>query len=45
MADKPPTLIAINHDDYHAEHVGRMSDGRQFFLTMPFVMLKPKNVS
>ena len=31
-----PQLIAIDHDDYHAEHVGRLSDGRQFFLTTPF---------
>ena len=36
MIDEPPELIAINHDDYHAEHVGRTSDGRQFFLTNPF---------
>ncbi len=32
-----PTIIAIDHDDYHASHVGRLSDGRQFFLTTPFV--------
>ncbi|MEU0538305.1 hypothetical protein ABZ319_00395 [Nocardia sp. NPDC005978] len=31
-----PALIAINHDDYHAEHVGRTADGRQFFLTSAF---------
>jgi hypothetical protein len=31
-----PTLVAIDHDDYHAEHVGRLPDGRQFFLTTPF---------
>jgi len=31
-----PALIAINHDEYHAEHVGRTPDGRQFFLTTPF---------
>lgn len=31
-----PSLIAINHDDYHAEHIGRTSDGRQFFLTLAF---------
>src|SRR5579862_5998252 len=36
MSDGPPELIAINHDDYHAEHVGHLSDGRQFFLTRPF---------
>lgn len=32
----PPKLVAIDHDDYHAEHVGRTADGRQFFLTTPF---------
>ena len=36
MARGPPELIAIDHDDYIAEHVGRMADGRQFFLTTPF---------
>jgi hypothetical protein len=36
----PPTLIAINHDDYHAKHVGRTAGGRQFFLTTPFVPAK-----
>lgn len=36
MADGPPKLIAVEHDDYHAQHVGRMADGRQFFLTKPF---------
>ena len=36
MSPKPPTLVAIDHDDYHAEHVGRTADGRQFFLTTPF---------
>jgi hypothetical protein len=37
VAENPPDLIAIDHDDYHAEHVGRTADGRQFFLTTPFV--------
>ncbi|WP_406740712.1 hypothetical protein [Streptomyces atratus] len=37
MSGNPPTLIAINHDDYHAQHVGRTADERQFFLTTPFV--------
>jgi hypothetical protein len=37
MADGPPERIAIAHDDYHGEHVGRTADGRQFFLTTPFV--------
>jgi hypothetical protein len=36
----PPTLIAINHDDYHAKHVGRTAGGWQFFLTTPFVPAK-----
>jgi hypothetical protein len=36
MKAGPPCLVAINHDDYHAEHVGRTTDGRQFFLTCPF---------
>ena len=36
MGTTPPELIAINHDDYHAEHVGHTQDGRQFFLTKPF---------
>ena len=37
MSGDPPTLIAIDHDDYHAEHIGHTADGRQFFLTTPFV--------
>lgn len=36
MAEGAPDLIAINHDDYHAEHVGRTVGGQQFFLTTPF---------
>ncbi|MEU5553844.1 hypothetical protein ABZ738_29125 [Micromonospora sp. NPDC047793] len=32
----PPSRLAIDHDDYHAEHVGHTGDGRQFFLTTPF---------
>jgi hypothetical protein len=36
MTDGRPELIAINHDDYHAEHIGRTLDGHQFFLTAPF---------
>ncbi len=31
-----PKLIAIDHDDYHAEHIGKTSYGYQFFLTTPF---------
>jgi hypothetical protein len=37
MAKGPPRLLTIAHDDYHAAHVGRTRDGRQFFLTAPFV--------
>ena len=37
MNPESPPRIAINHDDYHAEHVGKTADGRQFFLTGPFV--------
>jgi hypothetical protein len=36
MSLRPPEIIAIEHDDYHAKHVGRTADGRQFFLTTPF---------
>jgi hypothetical protein len=36
MRDDAPALIAINQDDYHAEHIGHTADGRQFFLTTPF---------
>ena len=32
-----PKTFPINHDDYHAKHIGRTADGRQFFLTTPFV--------
>lgn len=36
MENQPPDIIAINNDDYHAKHVGRTADGRQFILTTPF---------
>jgi hypothetical protein len=32
-----PDMIASDHDDYHASHVGRRADESQFFLTTPFV--------
>lgn len=32
----PPRFVRINHDDYHAQYVGKISDGSQFFLTHPF---------
>ena len=37
MARRAPKLIRINHDDYHAQYIGRTLDKRQFFLTNPFV--------
>jgi len=37
MAEEAPKLVPINHDDYHAKHIGRTSKGHQFFLTTPFV--------
>ena len=35
--DGIPETFPINHDDYHAKHIGRTADGHQFFLTTPFV--------
>jgi hypothetical protein len=43
MDSGPPRLIAIHHDDYHAEYVGRTSDGRQFFVTTPFIAALDEN--
>jgi hypothetical protein len=37
MAKGPPRTVTLDHDEYHAEYVGRTEDGRQFFLTTPFV--------
>lgn len=37
MELKYPKSIPICHDDYHAQYIGRTSDGYQFFLTTPFV--------
>ncbi|MHB1425521.1 MAG: hypothetical protein ACYC3I_20325 [Gemmataceae bacterium] len=37
MAKGPPKLVALDHDDYSAEYAGHTKDGRQFFLTTPFV--------
>jgi hypothetical protein len=33
---RPPETVALDPDDYSAKHVGRLPDGRQFFLTTPF---------
>ncbi len=37
MPKEPPKRIALDHDDYHADHVGRTNDGHQYFLTTPFI--------
>jgi hypothetical protein len=37
MKKGPPKTFVIAHDDYKARYVGRTADGRQFFLTNPFV--------
>ncbi len=37
MFDKYPDTILICHDDYHAKHIGKTSDDRQFFLTEAFI--------
>src|SRR5689334_9708150 len=37
MAKGPPKTVALAPDDYAARFVGRTADGRQFFLTHPFV--------
>jgi hypothetical protein len=34
---KIPDTFPICHDEYHAKYVGRTADGRQFFITTPFV--------
>ncbi len=39
-----PWTFPINHDDYHAQHIGRTADGRQFFLTTPFVAAEKDEV-
>ena len=36
MNPDSPTRIAIEHDDYHAAHIGRTATGQHFFLTAPF---------
>jgi hypothetical protein len=36
MSHETLTTIAIEPDDYHAEHVGHTHNGNQFFLTTPF---------
>lgn len=37
MAKGPPKTVTLDHDDDSARYAGRMKDGRQFFLTTPFV--------
>ncbi len=36
MIEGKPELVAIDHDDYHAQHIGVTQEGLQFFLTNPF---------
>ena len=36
MSESKPEIISIDHDDYHAKHLGVTPDGFQFFLTNPF---------
>jgi len=43
MAKGPPKSVALAHNEYAARFVGRMADGRQFFLTNPFVPAIGKN--
>jgi len=43
--DDIPERIPISHDDYHAKHIGKTADGRQFFLTTPFCMGGPDFVA
>jgi hypothetical protein len=45
MPSEPPTLIAIDHDDYHADRVGTTKDGTQFFVTTPFIPEQVKQVA
>lgn len=42
-SEGPPEIIAIDHDDYTAKHIGQLPDGRQFFLTTPFVPTSPRD--
>jgi hypothetical protein len=37
MAKGPPKTVVLGHDDFSARYVGRTADGRQFFLTNPFI--------
>lgn len=37
MDPLPPELVAIDPHDYAGPNVGRTKDGRQFFLTTPFL--------
>lgn len=37
MSNNSPKRVAIDPDEYSAKHVGWTRDGRQFFLTRPFL--------
>ncbi len=41
VAKGPPKSVALDNDDYSARYVGRTKDGRQFFLTTPFIPAGP----
>jgi hypothetical protein len=45
MASRPPKLVALDHDEFHAKWVGRLVDGRQFFGSFPFVPYGPSFVA
>ena len=37
MEFKYPEVIPIMHDEYHAQHIGKTPEGKQFILAAPFV--------
>jgi hypothetical protein len=41
---KIPERFPICHDEYHARHIGWTRDGRQFFVTTPFVSGSGKQI-
>lgn len=45
MPKGAPKLFSITNDEYHAEYCGKTRDGRQFFLTTPFVAAGPTDAA
>src|SRR5688500_7605982 len=43
MSGRPPDTLVIRLDRFHLKYVGRTQDGRQFFLTTPFVPARGEN--